>query len=174
MVSPPVIDRKYRTDGPLAVQEAAIVRKELAGMLKKLDILENEISRLQHRHKALSFEQRELNTFLEGPRSLLSPARRLLPEILQDIFYHCLPTSHNAVMSIDEALLVLGRVCNRWQQVAYSTPRLWTSIHIVTKLPSFLHDKQMWQYQVPLLLGSPALGHSHFLFPWSFGLLRPI
>jgi hypothetical protein len=34
-------------------------------------------------------------------------------------------------MLVTEAPMVLGRVCLKWQQVAYVTPEIWAKIHIV-------------------------------------------
>jgi hypothetical protein len=61
---------------------------------------------------------------------MLSPARRLLPDILQEIFVRCLPTGGYSAMSRMDAPLVLGRVCREWRDIAYSTPSLWSAIHI--------------------------------------------
>lgn len=94
-----------------------------------------QIARLQSRSSQLSLEREHLRRGINSYRSMLAPVRRLVPEILQEIFYHCLPISHNAIMRSNEAPLFLGRVCSQWRQVTYSTPRLWTSIHIV--VPSF-------------------------------------
>lgn len=136
-LSPTHHNNLHASDSPND-QEAAVVRKALTGSLEKIGALDGEISHLQNRLATLSLERRKLSAFIKGHRSLLSPARRLLPEILQEIFHHCLPTAHNAVMSVDEAPLVLGRVCSQWRQVAYSTPKLWASIHIVATVPDRL------------------------------------
>ncbi|KAF9447522.1 hypothetical protein P691DRAFT_671371, partial [Macrolepiota fuliginosa MF-IS2] len=135
MILPPTVRRKLATNDPPTDGEAALIRKAYTRSLDNIKSIDNEITRLQDRLTALSLEQRRLGVSLEMRRSLLSPARRLLPEILQEIFCHCLPTAHNAVMSVREAPLILGRVCGQWRQIAYSTPKLWASIHIVAVLP---------------------------------------
>ncbi|KAF9444241.1 hypothetical protein P691DRAFT_807682 [Macrolepiota fuliginosa MF-IS2] len=117
---------------PPTIHEAALARKALT---KSLDSLDSEIDCLRDRLSTLSLEQRELHASLGSYRGLLSPIRRLHPEILQEIFFHCLPTAHSAVVSADEAPLVLGRVCSRWRRVAHSTPELWASIHIAVIIP---------------------------------------
>ncbi|KAF9445966.1 hypothetical protein P691DRAFT_674584, partial [Macrolepiota fuliginosa MF-IS2] len=129
MTLPPTVYRKINTNDPPTNDEVVLVRKALMKSLDNINPIDHEITRLQNRLNTLSLEQRHLRAFLKAHRALLSPARRLLPEILQEIFYHCLPTAHNAVMSPDEPPLVLGRVCGQWRQVAYSTPKLWASIH---------------------------------------------
>ncbi|KAJ3570921.1 hypothetical protein NP233_g4091 [Leucocoprinus birnbaumii] len=92
------------------------------------------ISRLQKMHDSLSLEKQRLINLIAKNRAMISPFKRLPVDIVEEIFYHCLPVAHNAVTSVHEPPLVLGRVCKTWRQVAYSTPRLWTSIHIVAIL----------------------------------------
>ncbi|KAF9447525.1 hypothetical protein P691DRAFT_649108, partial [Macrolepiota fuliginosa MF-IS2] len=118
------------TNDPPTNDQRAFVRQELMKRLDDANHIDREIDRLQDRFGTLSLEQGKLRASIEAYRSLISPARRLLPEILQEIFFHCLPTAHNTTMSAKEPPLVLGRVCSRWRQIAYSTPRLWSSIHI--------------------------------------------
>ncbi|KAJ6515639.1 hypothetical protein C8R45DRAFT_957188 [Mycena sanguinolenta] len=77
---------------------------------------------------------KERRALLKGPidahRALISSIRRLPHDILLDIFFACLPSEHNAVIDPAEAPLVLGRICRHWRSVAYSTPMLWSSLHI--------------------------------------------
>ncbi|KAF9444960.1 hypothetical protein P691DRAFT_806399 [Macrolepiota fuliginosa MF-IS2] len=124
------------TNDPPTDEGAALTRKVLTKPLGSINLIDHEIGHLQDRLNTLSLEQRQLHASLEIYRGILSPIRRLLPEILQEIFCHCLPTAHNAVMNATEAPLLLGRVCSRWRRVACSTPKLWASIHITAILPS--------------------------------------
>lgn len=64
-------------------------------------------------------------------QALVSPLRRLPPELLQVIFVHCLPLHRNAVMHSSEAPVLLGRVCSEWRRISLSTPEAWSSLHIV-------------------------------------------
>ncbi|KAJ7685712.1 hypothetical protein DFH06DRAFT_1289492 [Mycena polygramma] len=52
----------------------------------------------------------------------------LPPEILAEIFLHCLPES--IVPSLTTAPLILCGVCRRWRDVAITTPALWKSLII--------------------------------------------
>lgn len=62
-------------------------------------------------------------------KALTSPIRRIPPEVLGEIFYHCLPTAPIYVTPRDvESPMVLTQVCRHWRAVAMATPRLWTSI----------------------------------------------
>jgi hypothetical protein len=64
-------------------------------------------------------------------QALISPLRRLPPELLQVIFVCCLPLHRNAVMHSSEAPVLLGRVCSEWRRISLSTPEVWSSLHIV-------------------------------------------
>ncbi|KAF9042249.1 hypothetical protein BJ165DRAFT_1529684 [Panaeolus papilionaceus] len=67
---------------------------------------------------------------LEAYRPILSPIRRLPPDILGEIFYHSLATHRNPSMHASEAPLLLTRVCRSWKAVAVSTPKLWSRLYI--------------------------------------------
>ena len=64
-------------------------------------------------------------------QALISPLRRLPPELLQVIFVCCLPLHRNAVMHSSEAPVLLGRVCSEWRRISLSTPEVWSTLHIV-------------------------------------------
>ncbi|EKM75403.1 hypothetical protein AGABI1DRAFT_46506, partial [Agaricus bisporus var. burnettii JB137-S8] len=118
------------TNTGLTKETEAEVRRAMGQTLKKIDAVGIEIARLQDRLVLLCQKKRDTAKFIEAHEGLLSPIRRLIPEILQEIFWLCLPVAHNSVLSAEEAPLLLGQVCHRWRQVAYSTPKLWCSLHI--------------------------------------------
>ncbi|KAH7884248.1 hypothetical protein F5I97DRAFT_1887978, partial [Phlebopus sp. FC_14] len=62
-------------------------------------------------------------------RALTSAVRRLSPEILAEIFCHCLP-EYPSVPRAKDTPLVLTRVCQRWRSIAMATPQLWSSLTI--------------------------------------------
>ncbi|KAJ6580980.1 hypothetical protein B0H19DRAFT_1113124 [Mycena capillaripes] len=55
-------------------------------------------------------------------------ALALPPEILAEIFIHCLPDNDFITPDPTAAPLVLCSVCRRWREVALSTPGLWSSL----------------------------------------------
>lgn len=92
--------------------------------------LEAEIARMRSIMEGLESEHIRLKQFIDSHKALLSPIRRMAPELMQEIFIRCLPTSWNCVMDAAEAPLLLTRVCSDWRQVTLSTPELWSSLHI--------------------------------------------
>ncbi|KAJ7140707.1 hypothetical protein C8R44DRAFT_761767 [Mycena epipterygia] len=73
----------------------------------------------------------ELNQFIDSHLALLSPARRLPPDVVRAIFTASLPSTRNSIMAGEDSPLLLCRICSAWRQLAISTPRLWSSLHIV-------------------------------------------
>ena len=63
-------------------------------------------------------------------KALTAPARRIPPEVLSEIFYHCLPKTPYITPRDAESPLMLARVCHYWRAVTLSTPRLWSSLSI--------------------------------------------
>lgn len=62
--------------------------------------------------------------------AILSPIRRVPPDILSTIFDQCLTTHRNPTISASECPMLLTRVCSAWRTLAIASPRLWTRIHI--------------------------------------------
>ncbi|KAJ7639265.1 hypothetical protein FB45DRAFT_702489, partial [Roridomyces roridus] len=56
----------------------------------------------------------------------------LPPEIMSEMFIHCLPTKRSGLDSFNfaEAPFLLSRVCSRWRQIVLSTPELWKELEI--------------------------------------------
>ncbi|KAF7376752.1 hypothetical protein MSAN_00092500 [Mycena sanguinolenta] len=104
--------------------------EEIKGI--RLDILlhSEELVRLDERIRELSAKRDEIQTRIDAQKALISLPRRLPADIVQEIFIACLPTTRNAVMSTQEAPLLLCRICSAWRRIALSAPRLWASLHV--------------------------------------------
>ncbi|TFK40354.1 hypothetical protein BDQ12DRAFT_680803 [Crucibulum laeve] len=71
-------------------------------------------------------------------QSLLAPIRRLPPELLSEIFLHCVqPCDQFVKPSPKEAPMLLGQICASWRTLALSTPRLWSSLELCRTWSSF-------------------------------------
>ncbi|KAF5347267.1 hypothetical protein D9756_009980 [Leucocoprinus leucothites] len=144
---PLVSKSSLRAVHPPTQSEISATRRSLQKGLDHLQALENDVSHLQKLYNSLLLQQQALSTFIDYRKELLSPFNRLPPDILREIFYYCLPISRNTTMSIDEPPLSLGRVCKRWRHIVYSTPQLWTTLHIVavplSSLTSSRRDKAL-------------------------------
>ncbi|KAJ7646554.1 hypothetical protein FB45DRAFT_1018870 [Roridomyces roridus] len=99
--------------------------------LDKLSKIDDEIAELQKSLNKLTEQRVHLAAYIDAHKALISSVRRLPFDIVQEIFVACLPTHRNCVMSAKEAPILLGRICSAWRAIAYSTPRLWASLHVV-------------------------------------------
>ncbi|KAJ7486230.1 hypothetical protein B0H11DRAFT_2017470 [Mycena galericulata] len=108
--------------------------EEIRGLLvnpnEELARIDAQIDEMDHVVRRLREERASLHTIIDAHKALVSPMRRTPQDILQEIFIACISTAHNALIDPDEAPMLLGRICRHWRRVAYSTPRLWSSLHI--------------------------------------------
>ncbi|EEB93635.1 hypothetical protein MPER_07677 [Moniliophthora perniciosa FA553] len=114
----------------------------------ELRVLNEEISNQAKRDK--------LQSFVDGHRALLSPARRIPREIIAEVFLQCLPTIRLPACSIGEAPLLLTTVCRSWREIALTTPQLWRAIHFALPTPEaflFLKEKFLNEQFIGLSLG---------------------
>ena len=113
------LSRNNELPSELNLQETMQLRLRATEDLLHID---TEIERLMAKREQV---QRSLDIY----NIILSPARRLLPDILREIFYHCIVRTY-PILSAMEAPMVLTRVCSLWRSVALSSPRIWTRLHI--------------------------------------------
>ncbi|KAJ6502174.1 hypothetical protein C8R45DRAFT_1190541 [Mycena sanguinolenta] len=120
------LNTNYVPSYPEIVQIHAVL-VDAVEEIKHMDaqIAEMELALAQLREKRAS-----LQTPIDAHKALISPMRLVPQDILQEIFLSCLPSKHDALIDFNEAPLLLGRICRHWRSVAYSTPILWSSIHI--------------------------------------------
>ncbi|KAJ7043141.1 hypothetical protein C8F04DRAFT_1073797 [Mycena alexandri] len=111
--------------------EALRIRELCTKPRQELYRLEAAIARTQARLQNLQREHRSIKALVDAHVALLSPMRNLPPEVLQLIFIKSLPSDRNAVIHASEAPLLLGRVCSGWRRIAFATPELWASVHVV-------------------------------------------
>ncbi|KAF7364079.1 hypothetical protein MSAN_01066700 [Mycena sanguinolenta] len=117
------------TDEEVVEIEALLVDPTL-----RLKGLDDEIRKLQEAIDKLGEERSRVAAYVEGYKALISPVRRLPLDIIQELFVACLPTHRNCVMSASEAPVLLGHICSSWRAISLSTPRLWSSLHVVEPL----------------------------------------
>ncbi|KAJ7635243.1 hypothetical protein FB45DRAFT_713527, partial [Roridomyces roridus] len=89
-----------------------------------------EIARLDALIQDLTAQRQKAQDYIDAHKVLLSPVRRLPPDVMQEIFLACLPAQHNAVLSGREAPQILTTICRGWRNLALSTVALWASLHL--------------------------------------------
>ncbi|KAJ7432587.1 hypothetical protein FB451DRAFT_1377212 [Mycena latifolia] len=142
--------------------------------LKRLD---DEIAVLQKALDKLAEERAGISAYVDTHKALISPARQLPLDVIQEIFTACIPTHRNCVMSAMEAPVLLGRICSSWRSISLSTPRLWSRLHIVEphftdppdlfekKLAQRLETTKMWlgrSGNCPLSISLQSNGLNYF------------
>ncbi|KDR77124.1 hypothetical protein GALMADRAFT_246324 [Galerina marginata CBS 339.88] len=111
--------------------EEAIKAKELKQIPSaKLAKVEDLILQTQHKLDALYEERNALKSSIARCNTILSPIRRVPQDVWREIFFHCLATHRNPIMSYTEAPLLLTHICNLWRSIALSTPQIWSRIYI--------------------------------------------
>lgn len=98
-------------------------QKEMGHMDAKIEGLEEQLTQLYETKSRL---QEHIDRF----ECVLSPIRRVPTDVLHTIFFHCLPTGHDPIISAREAPLLLTRICRVWRQTAFTSPSLWAKIYI--------------------------------------------
>ncbi|KAK6972088.1 hypothetical protein R3P38DRAFT_3240650 [Favolaschia claudopus] len=111
--------------------EVLEIRSLLAEPTRLLLVLDEEISQLQKSIEKLTEKRQTLSGYIEEHKALISPIRRIPQDVLAEIFFACLPTHRNCVMTTSEAPVLLGRICSSWRALSLATPRLWASLHVV-------------------------------------------
>ncbi|KDR80437.1 hypothetical protein GALMADRAFT_277604 [Galerina marginata CBS 339.88] len=106
------------------------VRDLLSNPLQDLQSKDKELERLDKTLKHLQKERDIIQESINEYATILSPIRRIPSDILHEIFYHCLSTHRNPIMSITEAPLLLTRICGPWRTMALSSNRIWSKLHI--------------------------------------------
>lgn len=108
------------------------VRSLLTEPKAELEAVEEDITRLQARLADIQRRKRELTSYVEDLGALLSPIKRMPPEIMARVFDfcgdihargpHCEPSRR--------APLLLGSVCRSWRSLSLALPRLWTALYL--------------------------------------------
>ncbi|KAF5346307.1 hypothetical protein D9758_011508 [Tetrapyrgos nigripes] len=123
----PLFNTNYSASDVLEIEE---IRTIIHAHEQELALVDDEITRQESILNELKCRRDLLSRSINNHRILLSPIRRLFPELLAEIFIHCLPSNHLPTRSSAEAPLLLLRICKRWRDIALKTPRLWCGIHI--------------------------------------------
>lgn len=122
---------KLETNYIPSTTEIAEIKGYVSLVNDKVSDYDARIAELQAALQAITRQREQLHETVTAHEALVSPLRRLPPEILQIIFVWCLSQNRNAVMHASEAPVLLGRICSEWRRISLATPELWASLHIV-------------------------------------------
>src|ERR1700678_1835798 len=71
----------------------------------------------------------KLTTLISRYRIALAPHKRLPREMLQHIFHYVFVGCNDSGPSLQNAPLLLGRICSAWRRTALHMPELWKDLH---------------------------------------------
>ncbi|KAJ7114061.1 hypothetical protein C8R44DRAFT_550044, partial [Mycena epipterygia] len=110
------------------VSDQTFVKSVLSKTRARLSKVDEEIARLLNRLKKLQEESASLSITAAQNFAVLSPLRRMPPEILCQIFSATLPTALDMASgrwNVGDSPWVLGQICSGWRAVSLSYPSLW-------------------------------------------------
>ncbi|KAJ7767259.1 hypothetical protein B0H16DRAFT_354357 [Mycena metata] len=120
--------------------ECEAIRQFLSELKKNFVAVTQEIARMQTVLSDLTDRCERLSESIDAHQAVVSLARRLPEDVLREIFLACLPSAGNPVMSSREAPMLLVQVCSNWRKIAFATPQLWSSLHVVVPNVARLRD----------------------------------
>jgi len=122
-------ERCVALDGKLcaACTEDIELEQEITQLEQGITQLEIEITEFETRMEKIHIRRRALRTVMNENHDPL--IHQFPPEIASHIFLQYSPPSA-CFDTFDESPLYLGAVCQKWRQLAWVTPELWTSLHI--------------------------------------------
>ncbi|KAF7372709.1 F-box domain-containing protein [Mycena sanguinolenta] len=122
-----LVSRLSNTNEPPLDEDISVIRPIIEETRAHLATVDAEIARLRYRLRELEEERAILLPSHTRTMGILSPLRRLPPEILGGIFSQTLrPISD--IFSIKNCPWVLTHVCSNWRAVALADPSLWSLI----------------------------------------------
>ncbi|KAJ7457187.1 hypothetical protein B0H11DRAFT_2063165, partial [Mycena galericulata] len=133
--------------------ELDFIHSELSKTSECLAHLDDEESRLWDRLLQLEDEKALLSNYHAQNRGVVSPLRRMPPEVLAEIFRWTLPSEliNNAMDSpfdVTASPWVLTHVSSLWRRVAVSTPFLWSRVAICSPHCSHPSARPMLKSQI--------------------------
>ncbi|KAF7343723.1 F-box domain-containing protein [Mycena sanguinolenta] len=124
------ISQLLTTNEPPQEPELTVLQPIAQKTDARLACLDAEISRLKDQLSQLEEERAALAEYHAQNTTILSPLRRMPPEILGKIFSWTLPQMMRA-LDIRDPPWVLTHVSRRWRAIAASKSSLWSKIYIV-------------------------------------------
>ncbi|KAH6911023.1 hypothetical protein BKA70DRAFT_51137 [Coprinopsis sp. MPI-PUGE-AT-0042] len=128
MLPPTSFKDQLKTNYVPSQDETAAIKKLIKAVEPQIDSLDAEIEALKQRRAIYA-------SFVTDHRALISPIRYIPPDILRNVFSHCVPyDAPERIMQSTEAPLLLTQICCHWRDLALTTPTLWSTIFL--KIPA--------------------------------------
>ncbi|KAJ7498206.1 hypothetical protein B0H11DRAFT_834748 [Mycena galericulata] len=120
------------SNNPPDEAESTLVRSVVSNITERLTCLDEEISGLREQLKQLEEERASVSLHHMQTKRILSPLRRMPPELLAEIFSwtsRAEPVSPNRGR-FKQSPWVFTQISSRWRKICISTPSLWSLVYI--------------------------------------------
>ncbi|KAJ6517881.1 hypothetical protein C8R47DRAFT_200 [Mycena vitilis] len=117
-------------DSDISIAQSALEKADA-----RLASLDAEMSRIREQLRQLEAEHSALEIYRTKNKAILSPLRRMPPELLSEIFSWTLPPAKNAAFhpgfDITDSPWGLTHVSSQWRSIAISNPSFWSLVVVV-------------------------------------------
>ncbi|KAJ7330534.1 hypothetical protein DFH08DRAFT_314625 [Mycena albidolilacea] len=126
--------RLLNTNEPPDDSEVTLIHSVVSDVEEHLARLDDEIAKIQETLNQLERKRSSLSIYRARNKAILSPLRRMPPEVLGEIFSRTLPsiTEMWREQACQEYMAnnpwVLSHTCSQWRGISLSTPQLWSLV----------------------------------------------
>ncbi|KAJ7623816.1 hypothetical protein FB45DRAFT_926831 [Roridomyces roridus] len=120
-----------KSNEPPNSAELTYIRSAASKADARLTLIDDEMS--QKRLAQLGTERAQLSDYHSQIIPIISPLRRMPPELLAEIFSWTLPTfgeMHGDNKDMKNSPWILAQVSRRWREISLATPSLWSTIYV--------------------------------------------
>ncbi|KAJ7906142.1 hypothetical protein B0H13DRAFT_2507134 [Mycena leptocephala] len=122
--------RLLNSNEPPEDPELGFIRSVVADADARLMRLDEDLAQLRDRVRQLEEERAALSSFHTRNNAILSPLRKLPPEVLGEIFSWTLPFKTTKMFRATDSPWVLTHISHRWRAVAVLDSSLWSLLRI--------------------------------------------
>ncbi|KAF7345454.1 ABC protein [Mycena venus] len=145
----------FTTNEPPEPSEIPFIQSVISKADARIACLDDEISRIQEKLKKLEEERASLSSYRMRNRSILSPLRRMPPEVLGEIFWWTLPSLASQLdrrgFDTTNSPWVLTQISSSWRAISIATSSLWSRVIIdysETRDPSSAYPLPLAEAQI--------------------------
>ncbi|KZP02992.1 hypothetical protein FIBSPDRAFT_685651, partial [Athelia psychrophila] len=102
----------------LPSSQTDVIASSISSALRDVLQLDQDILRLENTLHELCRKRDEMHSFVMAHKALVSPIRRVPPEIITEVFLY------SAEGNL-ESPIFLASICSRWRSIALSSPQFW-------------------------------------------------
>ncbi|KAJ7036638.1 hypothetical protein C8F04DRAFT_1257864 [Mycena alexandri] len=121
-------------DPPTDSRDVDLVDSIISQTESSMERVDDEITRLRQRLAQLEDRKTALSLHLARNKAILSPLRRMPPELLLEIFSWTLPSilflRRQDQFDVTDVPWILGHISSNWRAVALSSPSLWSVVAV--------------------------------------------